>query len=120
MQLKTDSRRRHGADLISRVLSECEHPGASVASIAMAHGLNANLVHKWRRKVRDASQNTAMSEMAPFIALPLTAAPTPPRPTASPPPDIRIELRRAALTVNITWPVDAADKCSALLRELLR
>jgi transposase len=123
MQFKTDSRRRHGADLKARVLSECERPGASVAAIAMAHGLNANLVHKWRRKIRDASQSTAAIpaiELAPFIALPLTAAPAAPGPTASPPPDIRIELRRAALTVNITWPVDAADKCAALLRELLR
>ena len=120
MEFKTDSRRRHGADLKARVLSECERPGASVAAIAMTHGLNANLVHKWRRKIRDASLSTAASELASFIALPLTAAPEPPGPTASAPPDIRIELRRAALTVNITWPVDAADKCAALLRELLR
>ena len=123
MQFKTDSRRRHGADLKARILSECEHPGASVAAIAMAHGLNANLVHKWRRKIRDASLSTAAIpaiELAPFIALPLTAALTPPELAASAPPDIRIELRRAALTVNITWPVDAADKCAALLRELLR
>jgi transposase len=86
----------------------------------MAHGLNANLVHKWRRKIRDASQSTAATpaiELAPFIALPLTTAP---ELAALAPPDIRIELRRAALTVNITWPVDAADKCAALLRELLR
>ena len=123
MQFKTDSRRRHGADLKARVLSECERPGASVAAIAMAHGLNANLVHKWRRKIRFAGQNTAASELAPFIALPLTAAPAPPGPpglAASAPPEIRIELRRAALTVNITWPLHAADKCTALLRELLR
>jgi len=120
MQFKTDSRRRHGADLKARVLSECERPGASVAAIAMAHGLNANLVHKWRCKIRSASQSTDAAELAPFIALPLTAAPTPPERAASPPPEIRIELRRAALTVNITWPVDAADKCAALLRELLR
>jgi transposase len=123
MEFKTDSRRRHGADLKARVLSECERPGVSVAAIAMAHGLNANLVHKWRRKIRDASQSTAATpaiELAPFIALPLTTAPEPPELAALAPPDIRIELRRAALSVNITWPVVAADKCAALLRELLR
>ena len=107
-----NSTQTHGVDLKARVLSECERPGASVAAIAMAHGLNANLVHKWRRKIRFAGQNTAASELAPFIALPLTTAPAP--------RDIRIELCRAALTVNITWPVDAADKCAALLHELLR
>jgi transposase len=30
-------------------LAACEEPGASVAAVAQAHGLNANLVHKWRR-----------------------------------------------------------------------
>ncbi len=120
MEFKTDSRRRHGADLKVRVLSECERPGASVAAIAIAHGLNANLVHKWRSKNRTDRQSTAASELAPFIALPLTTAPTPPGVVAFAPPEIRIELRRAALTVNVTWPVDSADKCAALLRELLR
>ena len=30
-------------------MAACEVPGASVAAVAQAHGLNANLVHKWRR-----------------------------------------------------------------------
>jgi len=43
------TRRRHGAELKAQVLSECAQPGASVASVAMSHGINANVVHKWRR-----------------------------------------------------------------------
>jgi transposase-like protein len=43
------SRRRHPAELKDKVLAACEEPGASVAAVAQAHGLNANLVHKWRR-----------------------------------------------------------------------
>ena len=81
MEFKTYSRRRHGADIKASVLSQCERPGASVAAIAMTHGLNANLVHKWRRKIRDASLSTAAVpaiELGPFIALPLTTAPAPP------------------------------------------
>ena len=30
-------------------MAACGEPGASVAAVAQAHGLNANLVHKWRR-----------------------------------------------------------------------
>lgn len=40
-------RRRHSAQLKAQVLAECARPDASVAAVAMAHGLNANVVHKW-------------------------------------------------------------------------
>lgn len=118
MDSKTVSRRRHGADLKAQVLRECECPGASVAAIALAHGLNANLVHKWRRLARSGGQNTFVPVPAHFIALPL--APTPVGPTPPPQSDIRIELRRATLAVNVTWPVSAAGDCGVWLRELLR
>ena len=42
-------RHRHSEELKARVLQACVQPGASVAAVAQAHGLNANLVHKWRR-----------------------------------------------------------------------
>ena len=42
-------RRRHADELKARVLAACAEPGASVAAVAQAHELNANLVHKWRR-----------------------------------------------------------------------
>jgi transposase-like protein len=42
-------RRRHSAELKAQVLSECARPGASVAGVALTHGINANVVHKWRR-----------------------------------------------------------------------
>ena len=40
-------RRVHGAELKARVLAQCHEPQASVAAVALAHGLNANLVRKW-------------------------------------------------------------------------
>ena len=44
-----EPRRRHADELKARVLAACAEPGASVAAVAQAHWLNANLVHKWRR-----------------------------------------------------------------------
>lgn len=47
----TKIRRRHyGAALKAHILAECEQPGMSVARVAMAHGINVNVVHKWRRQ----------------------------------------------------------------------
>lgn len=34
--------------------------------------------------------------------------------------DIRLELRRAGITINVSWPTSAAAECAALLREMLR
>ena len=43
MDRVTATRRRHSAELKARVLDACAEPGASVARIALEHGLNANL-----------------------------------------------------------------------------
>ena len=108
-------RRRHSVELKAQVLAECEERGASVAAVAQSHGLNANLVHKWRRLAspcEDAA--TPAPSIERFIALPL--APSTPVAAA----DIRIELRRGTTSVAITWPASAATECAAWMRELLK
>jgi transposase len=120
-------RRSHSTELKQQVLTACAQPGASIAAVAHTFGLNANLVHKWRRG-REASPvlsaaSTAVAESAPqFIALSLP----PPPPLSAPAPDvagaanIRLEFKRGALGVNVNWPVSAAADCAAWLREVLR
>jgi transposase len=91
--------------------------------VALVNGLNANMLRKW---VIDAEQRQAReptTEPRPSIGvvgstpcfMPL-ALPAPAAPAA----DIRIELRRGATTVNMSWPASAAEGCAAWLRELLR
>jgi transposase len=43
------TRQERSPELKAKVLAECERPGASVAQVALAHGVNANLVHGWRK-----------------------------------------------------------------------
>ena len=111
---KRVSRRRHAADLKRQVLAACAEPGASVAQVALAHGLNANLVHKWRRMV-DAGGNASKAgdPQAEFVSLTLAPDPT----VAN---DIHLELRRGAIAVNVTWPLSASGQCAVWLREILR
>ena len=40
-------RRTHSPEFKARVLAACRQPGASFAAVAQAHGINANVVHKW-------------------------------------------------------------------------
>ncbi len=113
-EAKPAIRRRHNPDLKRQVLAECDRPGASVAGIAMAHGLNANLVHKWRRLAARGGQPVPTATREVFVPVSLPPA------DSSPPADIRIELRRGAVAVNVSWPVSASIECAAWMRELLR
>lgn len=109
-------RRRHSAAFKAEVLAACAQPGASVASVALAHGINANLVHRWRRKVADRGRSRHhKGQLAEFVPLAVAAAPV-----VAALEDIRIELRRGACTINIAWPTTAATACADWLRELLR
>lgn len=77
MHTKPASRRRHSVEVKAKVLAACDEPGASVAAVAHAYGLNANLVHKWRRSLDIKSLSSPAGEAATeFVALPLAPAPS--------------------------------------------
>lgn len=111
---KRKARRRYDAGLKAQILGECDAPGASVAKVAMTHGINANVVHRWRQLARKAG--AAPTPVAPAfvpIALPAPAQ-------AGRACDVRVELRRGATSVAITWPGTALCELAAFTRELLR
>jgi len=110
------TRRRYSAQLKAQVMVECAALGASVAKVAMAHGINANIVHRWRQAARE--QARASEPSAPSSEfVPVTIATQAP---AEPAPNIQIQLRRGPTTLTITWPASAAAQCAAWVRELLR
>ncbi|WP_183028124.1 transposase [Variovorax sp. UMC13] len=49
MDVNPKSRRRHSAEFKAQLMAACAEPGATVAAVARAFGLNDNLVHNWRR-----------------------------------------------------------------------
>lgn len=116
-QAKRVARRMHDAQLKQQVVAACAAPGASVARIALEHGLNANLVHRWRRIAEGRERGPhATTVGSQFVALPI-AAPIESAPAGA---EIRVELKRGATSVSVTWPTSAAAECATWLRELLR
>ena len=115
-EVKVRERRKHDAQLKARVVAECAAPGASVAGVALEYGLNANLVHRWRRLAegREIVQRPER-HVEQFVSLPIAAASGSPMPG-----DICIELSRGATSVSVKWPASAASECAVWLRELLR
>jgi transposase len=139
MHPKSGPRRRHSDELKAKVLAACDEPSASISGVALAHGLNTNLVRKWRTGRGFELAGTAITPAAASKAPPasLGAAPefvaiempAPPKAaaraaaelTAAAPigePLIQIELRRGPLHLNVRWPTAAAEDCRAWLREL--
>ena len=118
-------RRRHSADSKTLVLQQCAASGASVAKVAMSHGVNANVVHGWRKLARERdgialplpSPTTLPAQTAAslpqFLPVSVTQATSPPAPV-----DIQIELRRGAAAMMITWPIAAAAEGAAWMRDL--
>ncbi len=115
-------RRRHTAEFKAAVIEECLRPGVSIAAVALAHSLNANMLRKW---VIDAEHK---------VMAPQPAAAHEPEPPSMPPPtfiplalpaptvdgEIRIELQRAGTVIKLVWPAAAARDCAAWLRDWLR
>lgn len=118
------TRRRYSAAFKAQVLRECGESGASVAATALSHGINANIVHKWRLKARRGALGCAAP--AGFIPLalqrpgPLQASPAPGVTGQQPAEPIEISVQRGAVHARVAWPVQAAGDCAAWLAELLR
>ena len=118
-------RQERSPELKAQVLAECERPGASVAQVALAHGVNANLVHGWRRLERErrqAATDAVMAASAASSSSTVEAMPFVPVTVASSASEamIEIELRRGPLTMKAAWPLSAASQCATWAREILR
>jgi transposase len=114
-------KRRHSEEFKGELVRACSEPGISVAGIALANGVNANLLRKWMgaRGVtapslrRPAESAAAVTHSAEFLPVAIT-------PTEPSQPEIRIEARRGNTVVKIEWPVAAAADCAAWLRGWLK
>lgn len=136
MQPKSQ-RRVHGAEFKAQVLAECQQPGASVAAVALAHGLNVNLLRKWlvgrgikraglaapragTRKL-EADGDTPALQFIPVEIAPAPVVASCAGPEHAEPPvvdEIRVELTRGAMQLCVRWPSAEAAVCAAWLREL--
>jgi transposase-like protein len=74
-----DGRCRYDPQVKQELVRRCLQPGVSVASMAMQHGVNANLLRKWitQRQSRNAiaGQIAAPQDPSAFLAVQLSAAP---------------------------------------------
>lgn len=90
-----------------------------MATIARLHGLNANVVYRWRIDERNAGTSAMQGPSSGFVAFNIISET---RATAQPlmPADIRVKVTRANTTVVVKWPLQGGAACAAWLRDRLR
>jgi transposase len=114
-------KRTHSEEFKNELVRACSEPGISVAGIALANGVNANLLRKWmqargvtvpslRQRVKSKEPVARTPEFLPVVI----------QPTEFSLPEIRIEARRGSAVVKIEWPVAAAAECATWLRGWLK
>ena len=108
-------RRFYSPELKLQVVGACAQPGASIAGVALQHGINANIVHRW---LREHSQDTLVNRPQTFVPVTLNSAIEPA--TVQPTSDIRVEVKRANATIVVHWPLAGGAACAQWLRECLQ
>ena len=112
------TRRIHSEEFKQSLIEACGEPGASVAGVALANGINANQLRRWMRE--------RGIEPPELSCLPLRVVASEPRggfvpvqrsPSLEAP--IRLELRKGSAVVTVDWPASSATACGAWLREWL-
>ena len=93
----------------TQVVQECLQPGATVSSVAIRHGINANVIRKWLPLYRD-QLPAALPAFVP-------ARVTPKRPAEA---AVIIELPLGAQSVTVKWPASDPEGCARFVRGLTK
>jgi len=124
IQLPKAGRRhaRYSDDFKRKVVAACHEPGVSTAAIALANGLNANMLRRWVVQASQCGTCQLANRTTPAAPdgnnpdfVPVQLAPVPATQAA----DIRIELQHARANIQIHWPMVASSQCAQWLREVL-
>lgn len=102
-------RRRHSSEFKAQLVAAAREPGVSVSGMALAHGVNANLLRRWMQQHDPVAPPRALVPVRLDAALPGRTEEA-----------IDLTLTRAGLKVQLRWPLSDADGCVRLLGLLLK
>lgn len=108
------TRRTHSLEFKQRAVEASAQPGASIAGVAMAHGINANQLHKWRRQLLATNGVVTQARMLPVTMVP-EATSMPDAPSAQD-GSIDIQFSRARVSVRGRVDLDVLQTVLATLR----
>jgi transposase-like protein len=98
-----NGRRTYSVDAKKALVRRCLQPGVSVASIALAHGINANQLRRWMGQYSSSTPILHKSDASTRI-LPVVTSPAAELPLS---PSSYIEIGLGSATVRVYGLVDA-------------
>lgn len=107
-------RRHHTSEFKQGLVALCQ-PGVSVSSVAIAHGINTNLLRHWIGLYRNELPAPVSSDYSKLVAVQVDPAPAMSRDDAI---EISIEKNRAR--VSIRWPGHQAQAFGSWLDAWLK
>lgn len=107
-------RRRHAPEFKQGLVALCQ-PGVSVSAVALAHGVNANLLRQWIKQFSAGLPSTEV--MAPVKLVPVQVEMPPDTPAND---AIEISIQKNSARVSIRWPGNQAQACALWLAECLK
>ncbi len=118
--------RTYTAQFKAELVAACQQPGVSIAALAGQHAMNANVLHRWLKEHRRSGCHQ-LAAHSPAAALrtnsPLAAFIPVQLPSAAPQPEaqeIKVDLRKGALSMALTWPVSAAAEFASWSAAILK
>jgi transposase len=122
--LPTTKRQRRSLELKRQIVEETLTPGASVARVARAHGVNANQLFTWRRLYRQGRLGASNRTSPGLLAVRVTEAPCAPGPDSgaragAPPRDAQTH-RTPSGVIQIELPKGRLRLTGTVDRETLR
>jgi transposase len=116
------TKRSHSEEFKESVVQACAQPGASVSGVALANGVNANLVRKWCLDRHVVPSPKARIEIPQLLTVKVEATPerVPAKVTsaANKSSGIDLELYGAQLTVRAGTDPDTLRSVLQILREV--
>ena len=121
--------RTYTREFKAELVTACQVPSASIAALAGAHGMNANVLHRWLKEhARSGCHgqpsiegNTSRSSVALHSQAPAFIPVQLPAPDAQPLAQaIKVEIRKGALTMNVTWPSSASAEFASWAASILK
>jgi transposase len=102
-------RRKHDPEFKHQLVGLCR-PGVSTSAVALAHGVNANLLRRWiKQDTREASLQTVPAP-AKLVAIQVDM------PADTPVDDaIEITIQNSRARISIRWPGNRAEACGQWL-----
>jgi len=91
----------------TQVVQECLQPGSTVSSVAISHGINANVIRKWLPIYRD----KRAASLPAFV-------PLQPMPKCHVDVVVVITLPLGDKSMTVKWPVSDPDGCARFIRSL--